>query len=362
MKVAIIHDVFIEFGGAERVLLALLSLYPAADVYIPLLHKKWLEKLQQHTKGRIISSWLNHIPFVHSASILLKPPLYLYWEQLDLKEYDLVISSSHSFSSKSVLTSPHTLHVSYIHTPPRYLYTEYNETQILRRPLMRVLLSPLLSWLRVRDFIGAQKPDILIANSKHVQERIKKYYRRDSAVIYPPVEIPKKLLRKNPKYFVCVSRLVKQKGMDLAIKACNQLKTRLIVVGEGAQEKYLRSIAGPTIEFWGRVTDEKTGNVWAGAKALIYTSIDEDFGIVPVEAMAHGVPVIAYDSGALRESVIEGVTGMFFETFTQEALCLTLSRFGQRTFSEALITQRARLFSEKVFLQKMKCVIYRNIL
>ena len=360
-KVAIIHDVFIEFGGAERVLLALLDLYPTADVYIPLLSARRWKELGEHTKGNIISSWLNHVPFVHSASILLKPFLYWHCEQLDLKKYDVVISSSHSFSSKSVITVPHTLHVSYIHTPPRYLYTEFNETHVLRNPLIRVLFSPLLSWLRVRDFIGAQRPDVLIANSKEVQARIKKYYRRDSVVIYPPVRIPRKLPRRDPKYFVCMSRLARQKGIDLAIRACNALKERLVIVGEGAQESYLRSIAGPTIEFLGRVPDEKMAEVWAGAKALIYPSIEEDFGIVPVEAMAHGVPVIAYDSGALRESVVEGKTGVFFPSFTEESLIHALVQLRTKRFSSSAMIKQAHIFSDHIFAQKIKTLTHEKV-
>lgn len=360
MKVAVVHDVFIEFGGAERVLLALLDLYPTADVYIPLLGDDRREELKGHTKGKIYSSTLNYIPLVHSASILLKPLLYLYWEQLDLKGYDLVISSSHSFSSKSVITSPQTLHVSYIHTPPRYLYAEFNETRILNKPLMRLALSPLLSWLRVRDFIGAQRPDILIANSHTVQMRILKYYRRESVVIYPPVRIPKQLPKRHPKYFLCVSRLARQKGMDLAIRACNTLKERLVIVGEGAQEQYLRSIAGPTVEFRGNVPDEKMTGVWAGAQALIYPSIEEDFGIVPVEAMAHGVPVIAYDSGALRETIIEKKTGVFFATFTEGDLLRGISEFRQISFSAQYIQQQARLFSERLFTRKMKQLLKKR--
>lgn len=353
MNVAIIHDVFIEFGGAERVLLALLDLYPTADVYVPLLSNERRKELQQHTKGKVISSFFNVIPFIHSASILLKPLLYLYWEQLDLTCYNLVISSSHSFSSKSVITAPHTLHIAYIHTPPRYLYTEFNETRVLKNPLFRILLSPLLSWLRIRDFIGAQRPDILIANSKHVQQRIQKYYRRKSVVVYPPVRIPKKFFKRAPRYFVCVSRLARQKGMDLAIRTCNKLKERLVIVGEGAQGSYLRSIAGPTIEFLGRVQDEEMSEVWAGAKALIYPSIEEDFGIVPVEAMAHGVPVIAYDSGALRESVIEGKTGVFFEDFTTNSVMRAIRQFSTMRLSPSVMRSHAKGYSEELFRKRL---------
>lgn len=360
MKAVIVHDVFIEFGGAERVLLALIDLYPDADVYIPLLSGKRRNELRRYTNGRIVSSWMNYIPLIHSASILLKPLLYLYWEQLDLRGYNLVISSSHSFSAKSVITAPNTTHVSYIHTPPRYLYTEFNETRMLNRPVVRMLLSPLLSWLRVRDYIGAQRPDILIANSKHVQARIKKYYRRDSVVIYPPVRIPTRLLKRNPRYFVCMSRLARQKGIGLAIRVCNELNEELVIVGEGAQESALKAIAGPTIRFLGYVPDEDMPAVWAGTKALIYPSIEEDFGIVPVEAMAHGVPVIAYDSGALKESVVEGKSGLFFKEFTEDALIGALKQFRQADFPPGSVRKQAMVFSRQVFQKMMQRLIRQS--
>lgn len=358
MKVAVVHDVFIESGGAERVLLALLDLYPKADVYIPLLREDRRRELRQHTKGKIVSSGLNSIPFIHSASLLLKPLLYLYWEQLDLSTYDLVISSSHSFSSKSVITGPNTLHISYIHTPPRYLYTEFNETQVLRRPWLRILFSPLLSWLRVRDYIGAQRPDVLIANSKTVQARIKKYYRRESVIIYPPVKIHKRLPRKDPRYFVCMSRLARQKGIDLAIRACNELNEQLVIVGEGSQEQYLRLIAGPTITFLGHVPDADMPKAWAGAKALIYPSIEEDFGMVPVEAVAHGVPVIGYKSGGTIETVIDGKTGILFSEFTTQSLINAMKRFSKTHFFVETMGKHASLFSEHRFYKKIAQLIY----
>jgi len=353
MKVAIIHDVFIEFGGAERVLLALLKIYPDADVYTPLLSEKWLPLLKTKTRGRIISSDFNTIPFVHSASILLKPLLYLYWEQLDLSKYDLVISSSHSFSSKSVITGPKTLHVSYIHTPPRYLYTEYNETRVLKHPVLKILLSPLMSWLRIRDFVGAQRPDVLIANSKTVQARIKKYYRRDSVVIYPPVHIPKKIKTGKKEYYLCVSRLSKQKGIDLAVKTCTRHHLPLWVIGTGSQEEYLKSIAGPTVHFKGWIPDDKMSDVYAHTKALLYCSIDEDFGMVPVEAMAHGVPVIGYKSGATDETVIDNTTGILFNTYSVRSLANAISRFEKSKIIPSACIKRARLFSESKFSQKL---------
>jgi glycosyltransferase involved in cell wall biosynthesis len=356
-KVAIVHDVFIEQGGAERVLIAMLGLFPGADVYVPLATPAARTLLLRHGAGKVISSFLNDIPFIHSASLFLKPFLFWYWESLDLGGYDLVISSSHSFSSKAVITGAHTLHASYIHTPPRYLYAEYNETRILKHPLMRVLLAPLLSWLRMKDFIAAQRPDVLIANSKEVQRRIAKYYRREAVIIYPPIQIPvlKKLrpLRKK-SYYICFSRLAKQKGIDLAIHACNALRRRLVIIGEGSEKEYLQSIAGDTIIFAGRVGDEKLASLFAGAKAMIYPSLEEDFGMAPVEAMAHGVPVIAHRSGGVRESVQEGKTGLFFDEWNAIDIVRAIRAFEKKQFSAAACRRQAARFSDTLFKRKLR--------
>jgi glycosyltransferase involved in cell wall biosynthesis len=362
VKTAIIHDVFIEKGGAERVFLSLLEMYPTADVYIPLLSVQHIPQIQKKTSGKIFTSFLNKIPFVHSASVLLKPLLFLYWEYLDLSDYDLVITSSHSFSSKAVITSPDTHHVSYVHTSPRYLYTEYNETRVLKKKLFRVLLLPMLSWLRSQDFLAAQRPDVLVANSKVVQRRIQKYYRRSSIIIPPPVKLPvlEKKLKKvesSAQYFLCHSRLAKQKGIDLAILACNELQLSLVVVGRGSQEAYLRSIAGPTVQFRGFVPDEEMSAVYAGAKALIYCSIEEDFGLVPVEAMAHGVPVIGYRSGGTAETVLHLKTGLLFDEYTVEELKKTLKTFAKKKLSAKAAKQHAKKYAEEQFKRKMKKVI-----
>lgn len=351
-RVAIVHDVFIEQGGAERVLLTLLSLFPGADVYVPLMTPEAREILKKAGAGKITSSVFNSIPFIHSASILLKPFLFWYWESLDLRVYDLVISSSHSFSSKAVITGPHTRHLSYIHTSPRYLYAEFNETQILKQPLFRTLLAPLLSWLRAKDFRAAQRPDALIANSKEVRGRIRKYYRRESKVIYPPVKIPRNLPRKLPvkqQYYLCFSRLAKQKGIDLAVQACTLLRRPLKVVGEGAEREYLESLAGDTVEFLGRVPDRELADIFAGAKAIIYPSLQEDFGLAPVEAMAHGVPVIAHHSGGVVESVVEGKTGLFFDDWTVERVEEAIKKFETMRFSPLACRKQAQQFSTAVF-------------
>lgn len=353
MKIAIVHDQFLYFGGAERVLLALIHMYQSSDVYTAFVTPKNRDVIKQYTKGKITTSPFDAWPFAHTRPDIYKPLLFVWWEHLDLSEYDLVISSSHSFSSKSVIVSRPSVHVSYIHTPPRYLWGEYSETRWLQKPLTKFLLFPLFTWLRYKDKIGAKRPDVLIANSKTVQARIKKYYGLDSIVVYPPIEIPSKHSKKNPRYYLCVSRLVKQKGIALAIKACNELKEALVIVGTGAQEKYLRSIAGLTIRFLGFMPDNKMAGIYSGARALIYPAIEEDFGLVPLEAMAHGVPVIGFKSGGVKETVIEGKTGIFFERWTKRGLIDAIKRFQQKKLLARNCRKQAEKFSKECFNKKI---------
>ncbi len=350
-RIAIIHDVFTEDGGAERVLRAIITLYPSADVYVPVLSQGARGVLEKLTTGMVYSAWFNALILYNPSSVLWKMLFYWYFEQLDLSRYDLVVSSSHMFSSKSIITSPNTTHISYIHTPPRYLYAEYNEVQVLKRPIFRLLLSPLLSWLRVLDYIGAQRPDILISNSKTVQARIKKYYKRDSVVIYPPIKRLKATLRRSPQYFLCVSRLARQKGIDLAIRACNELGESLVIVGVGAEDAYLRSIAGPTIKFMGHVTDQDMPNVYRHAKALIYPAKEEDFGMVPVEAMLQKVPVIGFASGGVLETVKHETMGILFSDWSKESIVDAIKKFKEKKYRFIFNTATLEKYTEPYFLQ-----------
>ena len=306
MRVAIIHDSFLYLGGAERVSMALLGMFPGADLYAAFLSGDVAQEIKPKVRGRIVVSPFN-VPFLtEKMASYLKPVIYHWWETLDLSAYDLIISSSHAFSSKSVVVPKKTIHVSYIHSPPRYLYGLSSQSSLF------FVLRPFLPYLRRKDVAAAQRPDMLVANSKTVQGRIKRWYHRESTVIYPPARIPRKLPTRRPSYYLCFSHLLKQKNIDLAIRACNTLQAPLVVVGGGPEERYLRGIAGPTITFLGILPDSKIDSVYSGAIALLYPSEDEDFGIVPVEAMAHGVPVIAYRSGGTTETVIEKKNRNFF--------------------------------------------------
>lgn len=353
-KVAIIHDSFFHIGGAERVFLSLIKLFPDSDLYIPLVSKKYVNTINKYrNKSKIVSSPFNPLPISGKYASLLKPFIFWYWEHLDLPDYDLVISSSHSFSSKSVMTKPETLHISYIHTPPKYLYDEYNEMQFINKGIIKIILTPLMNYLRKLDFFGAQRPDILIANSKNVQKRIKKYYGRKSIIIYPPVKIPKLVKpKKNKEYYLFFSRLVKQKGARLAIKAFNNLGQQLVVVGTGPEERRLKIMARGNIVFKGYVSDRKMQNVYSRAKALIYCSIDEDFGIVPVESMSFGVPVIAYNSGGVAGTVVDGKTGLMFDNYSTDDLQKAVLKFERMEFSLSELKKHALKFSEEQFNKK----------
>lgn len=363
MKTAIVHDSFLHLGGAEQVLLSLVKLFPEADIYIPLLSKKYLKIINKYKeKGMVKTSVYNKLPISEKYSSLLKPFLFLYWGGLDLSKYDLVISSSHSFSSKSVITGPHTLHISYIHTPPRYLYAEYNEMQFINKDIIKILLSPLMSFLRKHDYQGAQRPSILIANSKNVQKRIRKYYKRDSVIIYPPVKLPKSENKTTSKnYYLFFSSLVKQKGAELAVKTFNSLKKPLVVVGTGPRKTYLKRLAKDNIKFKGFIPERDKGKIYAGAKALVYCSIEEDFGMVPVEAIAHGVPVIAYKSGGVSETIVDGKTGLLFNKHSIEDLQRAIAKFEGMKFSSSACKNQAKQFSEKIFIKNLLNLIRENI-
>jgi len=362
VKVAIIHDVYLHLGGAERVLHALIKMYPQADIYISILDKKYKQQLQKTSSGDIYHSPLSFLPLKQKLSSLLKPLVFLYWESLNLSSYDLVISSSHSFSAKSVSTPHHTKHISYIHTPPRYLYQEFNEMNWIKKNPWKYIFSPLISWLRKKDFAGAQKPDKIIANSQTIKNRIKRYYQRESEAIYPPIKAKKyQLTKKKGQYYLFHARLSKQKGCDVAIKAFNQIGEKLVVVGAGKELSNLKKIAGSNIFFKGFVADKKMPKIYQQAIALIAPYQDEDFGLTPVEAMNHGVPVIGFNSGGLQETIIHKKTGVLFDQLSPRALIKVIHEFKSIKFSPKNCRNQALKFNEERFIKQMQIAINQVI-
>lgn len=354
-KIAIIHDSLTDFGGAERTLLSLLKIFPKADLYTSLLEGQLGREIKKTFKGQIFFSKLSNFNLITSYPSFFKPYFYhYYWSKLNLNVYDLVISSSHSFCANWVKVK--NKHISYIHTPPRFLYEEFNEMNWLRQPIIKKIIKPYFEYLRKKDKAKVQKIDLLIVNSKNVQSRIKKYYNRNSQVIYPPVKLPKKITKSSKikkTHYLFFSRLVKQKGIELVIKAFNQSQKPLLVVGTSQQAKKWQKIAKPNIKFLGFVSDQKMPDIYTQSKALIYASIQEDFGLVPVEAMSYGLPVIAYRDGGVKETVIEKKTGLFFRKYDEKALNKVIEQFEKMKFLKENCLKQAKKFSEQRFAEEI---------
>lgn len=331
MRIALVHDQLSEFGGSERVLVALKEIFPQADIFTLFYNPK---KLGPHKdiikKWGIKTSWFDKIPIIRNFYSPFRFLTPLIWESFDFSKYDLVISSSGSWISKGIKTKKPTIHVSYIHHPPRYLYSYETAIEWKKYLPVRIYAYVVNHFLRIWDFYSSKRPDYLIANSKETQLRIKRFYHRDSVIIYPPVNIPQNLQVTSYKlhnYYLTVSRLTKAKHIDVLIKAANKLKLNLKIIGTGRDENYLKSIAGKTVEFLGNLDDHDLITILKNAKAFLFASRDEEFGIAPVEAMGYGVPVIAYNSGGVPEYVKDGVNGFLFNQLSAESLIEKIKKF-----------------------------------
>lgn len=363
LKVALVHDYLREYGGAERVLEALHEIYPAAPVYVSFTDKKAMGiHWQRFEDWDIKETWFAKIPLVKKLYSPLRVLADKAFMSLDLAEFDLVISSSNAFEAKAVQVKNGT-HVCYCHTPPRALYGYSTMTDWKKNPLIRLGGALINHYMRVIDFKHAQNVDHFIANSEETKRRIEKFYRRDSQVIYPPVNVPTKAELKKyqvlaekkypTSYYLYVSRLSFSKHPELAVQAANQLGINLKIAGSGKMEPKLKEMANHQVEFVGAVNDEQLHVLLAGAKGLIYPVEDEDFGIVPVEAMAHGVPVIAHKSGGPLETVVEKKTGIFFEELNTEGVVAALNKFAKTKFDAKEITQHAQQFAQKNFAKNI---------
>jgi glycosyltransferase involved in cell wall biosynthesis len=366
LKVALVHDYLREYGGAERVLEALHEIWPDAPLYTSLVDEKGMGSFWSKFKD-----WKIHTSFMRKIWPLKKFPSPFrflapwVWENFNFNEYDLVISSASWFITKGILTQPHTLHICYCHTPPRYLYGYKTQSNLADIFPISIYTKIVNKFLKKYDYIAAQRPDFFIANSKEVQGRIKKFYGRDSVVIYPPVSIENnpgiipnvgngldRSLQK--EYFLYVGRLARPKNIDFIIKTFNENGKKLIIVGKGKEENYLKSIAKKNIEFKGHVTDEELASFYSGAKALIFASEDEDFGITPIEAQNFGTPVIALRASGVDESVIDNVTGIFFDKLETSSLNSILQKFETMKFDREKILTNANRFSKERFKKEIE--------
>lgn len=354
MKVAIVHD-WLYGGGAERVTHELHKMYPEAPIFASYCSDEWRKRLD----NKVVTGYLQHWPFSKLRKFL--PVLRIWWfENLDLSEYDLVISVSGNGEAFAVKKRPDAVHINYCHTPTHYYWRHYD--QFIKRPgfgifnpLARLGLKLLVKPLRKWDYKAAQRADYMIANSIHIQNDIKKYYGRDSAVIFPPVDVGRFEHKSNKKRsgFITVGRLAPQKRVDVIVEACTKLGLPLTVVGRGPELGSLKKIAGPTITFDTNASDEKVVEYMQSAEAFLFASF-EDFGITPVEAMAAGTPVIAYKAGGALDYVVPNKTGIFFEHQTAESLAEALRSFKPNRFNPTDISAEVRKFSPQNFQKNVK--------
>ncbi len=351
-KIALAHDHLFQIGGAEKVLASLASIYPESPVYTLISIPEISQSLLSPT--RVYTSRLQKLPGINKFFkyfLLLMPRS---WEKTDLSSYQLVISSSSGFV-KGAYTGNNTAHICYCHTPTRYLWDDKEEYigNLPEGKVLKLFLPRVLRRMRNWDFARAQEIDYFIANSQYIANKIKKHYKRDSLVIYPPVKVDDfSLADEVDDYYLIVSRLRPYKKVDLAIQAFNNLKLPLKIIGSGSELRRLKKIAHSNIEFLGELPDKKRNYYLSHCRAFIYPQV-EDFGISALEAMAAGRPVIAYQKGGALETVVEGLSGTFFPEQTWESLAHRILRFKAEDYQPELIRQHARKFDESVFKTKI---------
>ena len=367
MRVALVHDYIKEYGGAERVLETLCEMFPDAPIYTAFrVAGSTADKVFRGKK--IIESWLAPILKIDSFYSPLRFLTPLVWGSMNLSEYGLVISSSSWFITRGFKVGKKTKVVCYCHTPPRWLYGYETSVGFTRYWPVKIYSAVVGHFMRMYDFSAAQKVDYFIANSRNVAQRIKKFYRRDSTVIYPPVEVEKiakvtsGLKKKN--YFLLVSRLVGAKGIETVIALSKVLGFKLKIVGEAAgfsSVEELKSSAGENVEFLGRVSDGELYRLYGCAKGFITLAKDEDFGMTPVEAQAAGTPVIAFNGGGFKESIVDGVTGVLVNSTDEKTISAAIKRFEKIKWDKSKIQKNAKKFSKEIFVKDVGRLIEKIV-
>jgi glycosyltransferase involved in cell wall biosynthesis len=359
MKIALVHDYLNQYGGAERVLEAFTEIYPDAPIFTLIYDHQKMRGVFSDKK--IQTSFLQKMPLAksHHRSFPLLMPIAI--EKFDLSDYDVVLSDSASFA-KGVITKPETLHICYCHTPPRFAWDDSHKyiKEFGIPKLAKIFIPFFMNYIRLWDKEASYRVDKFICNSEFVAQRIKKYYQRPAEAIYPPVDINKF----NPgdkisNYFLMVGRLLPYKHFDIGIKAFNKLELPLKIIGDGPERKKLEKLARKNIEFLGERHDKELKSYYQRCQALIFPQ-EEDFGLVSVEAMACGRPVIAYRAGGALESIKDGETGIFFDEQTPESLIRAIKKFNPLKFDSRKLHLQAQKFSKQKFKKKIKDFVEKS--
>ena len=359
MRVAFVHEFLTQWGGAEAVLKTLTELWPEAPIHVITYDKKLVTELLPGKK--IIPSFLQTAPGMPKKFKYYLAFMPAAIESLDLSGYDLVISDSSAYA-KGAIVKPPAKHICYLHTPTRYLWSDRESyiksapipLPLIGQPVVKLIVRFLQKW----DLKAAKRPDVIVANSEYIAERTKKYYSRTpDYVLWPPVETSRFTISPNiDDYFLVVGRAEPYKRTDLVIEAANKLGFKLKVVGGGTKLDYLKKMAGSTVEFTGRVSDEELTDLYAKCRAFIFPA-KEDAGITPLEAMASGRPVIAYAEGGALESVVAGKTGEFFNEQTVESLSKVIKVFDATKYDSRVIRAHAETFSKENFQRKFRALV-----
>ncbi len=352
MRAALVHDWLNQRGGAEEVLETLVEMYPDAPIYTSIYRPELMPK--GYRDWDIRTSFMDRVPLIKSHHRLFFFLYPLAFEGFELADCELVISNKSAFCH-GVITPPEALHICYCLTTTRFLwdYHVYIKRERIGR-IARLALPPLVSLLRLWDYVAAQRVDHFVAISETVRRRIAKFYGRDSVVIHPPVDTSRyEPASSHDDYFLIVSRLIPYKRIDIAVRAFNRLGLPLVIVGDGRDRSSLEAMAKPNIRFLGRLPEEEVREVMARCRAFIFPG-REDFGIAPVEAQAAGRPVIAYAAGGALDTVVEGVTGAFFHEQTPEALARVVEEFDDTCYDPLAIRRNAERFDKEVFKRRFR--------
>lgn len=372
LKIAIVYDRTNKFGGAERVLITLHEMFPNAPLYTSVfnpINASWASVFP-----KIYHSFLQKIPILRNYHELMGWLMPITFESFDFRNFDIVISVT-SEAAKGVITKTKTLHICYCLTPTRYLWSGFD--QYFKNKILKIISWPVVNYLRYWDKIAAYRPDKIIAISTEVQKRIKKYYKRDSEIVFPPVEqlasysknrllwvsssakTGRQFLSDMKPYFLYVGRLVKYKKVDLLVDTFNDLGLPVVIVGTGSEAYSLKHKACDNIKFLGQISDEELADVYKNAKAFLMLQ-EEDFGITAVEAQSFGVPVIAYKKGGALDTVLENKTGIFFEKQTKEDLKQAIAKFDTMRFNKIDLINNARRFSKSEFKRQLQRSLVRS--